>query len=158
MRQCAADGVVERTRRECRKTMWESARRGRGLLNLISGRNDMKTKQISSLSVLFALAFTSAALALSAPPTEPPAPGGDGPKPGGGERKRPKFEDLDKNNDGFITEDEVTKEQWERIKKRDKDNDGKVSKDEFGAPRPGGGGPRPGGGGEPRPGSGPKPN
>jgi len=112
----------------------------------------MKTKQISSLSALFALAFTSAALALSAPPTEPPAPGGDGPKPGGGSgRQRPKFEDLDKNKDGFITEDEVTKEQWERLKKRDKDNDGKITKDEFGQ----GGGGRPRG---PKPGEGPKPS
>ena len=103
----------------------------------------MQNKHISTLSALFALAFTSATLAFSAPPTNPPAPGGDGPKPGGGGgRQRPKFEDLDKNNDGFITEDEVTKEQWDRIKKRDKDNDGKVSKDEFGAPRPGGGGGR----------------
>jgi len=115
----------------------------------------MQTKHISTLSALFALAFTSATLAFSAPPTNPPAPGGDGPKPGGGGgRQRPKFEDLDKNNDGFITEDEVTKEQWDRIKKRDKDNDGKVSKDEFGAPRPGGGGPRPGG---PGPGTPPAP-
>ncbi len=112
----------------------------------------MQTKHASSFSALFALAFTSAALALSAPPTEPPAPGGDGPKPGGGGgRNRPKFEDLDKNGDGCITEDEVTKEQWERLKKRDKNNDGKVGKDEFGVPRPGGGG-------GPRPGSGPKPS
>jgi hypothetical protein len=35
------------------------------------------------------------------------------------------------------------------MKKRDKDGDGKVSKDEFGAPRPGGGGPRPGTGPKP---------
>jgi len=102
------------------------------------------TRNISIVSTMFALAITGASLALIAPP-EPPAPGGGG--PGGGERKRPKFEDLDKNKDGFITEDEVTKEQWERMKKRDKDGDGKVSKDEFGqggrrgGPRPGGPGP-----------------
>ena len=112
----------------------------------------MSKNHLGKLSALAALAFTSATLALSAPPTNPPAPGGDGPKPGAGERKRPKFEDLDKNGDGFITEDEVSKEQWDRIKKRDKDGDGKVSKDEFGAPRPGG--PRPGGDGPKGPGPG----
>ena len=100
---------------------------------------------------MLALAITGASLALIAPP-EPPAPGGGG--PAGGERKRPNFEDLDKNKDGFITEDEVTKEQWERMKKRDKDGDGKVSKDEFGQgggrPRgPGGPGGGPGGPGGP---------
>lgn len=102
-------------------------------------------------SALLALAVTGSALAFVAPP---PEPGGDGPKPGGGERKRPKFEDIDKNGDGFITEDEVTKEQWDRIKKRDKNGDGKVSKDEFGQGRPGGpgpGGPAPGGPGTPPP-------
>lgn len=99
-------------------------------------------------STLLALAVTGSALALVAPP-EPPAPGGGG---GDGGRKRPKFEDLDKNNDGFITEDEVSKEQWERLKKRDKDGDGKVSKDEFGQGRPSG--PRPGG---PGPGTPPAP-
>ena len=101
-------------------------------------------------SAFLALAVTGSALALVAPP-EPPAPGGGG--GGGGERKRPKFEDLDKNNDGYITEDEApSKEAWERLKKRDKDGDGKISKDEFGQGRPGG--PRPGG---PGPGTPPAP-
>jgi len=55
-------------------------------------------------SAFLALAVTGSALALVAPP-EPPAPGGGG--GGGGERKRPKFEDLDKNNDGYVTLDEM---------------------------------------------------
>ncbi len=108
-------------------------------------RNLMHKHSTSRLASLLALALSGTALAFA----EPPTPGGDGPKPGGGEgRQRPKFEDLDKNKDGFITEDEVSKEQWERMKKRDKDGDGKLSKDEFGQ----GGRPR-----GPRPGTGPKP-
>ena len=42
---------------------------------------------------------------------------------GTGKTVATKFEDIDKNGDGFITEDEVTKEQWDRIKKvMDKDD------------------------------------
>jgi hypothetical protein len=105
----------------------------------------MTTHNTARIASLLALALSSTALAFA----EPPTPGGDSPKPGGGEgRQRPKFEDLDKNKDGFITEDEVSKEQWERMKKRDKDGDGKLSKDEFGQ----GGRPR-----GPRPRTGPKP-
>ncbi|MEY3026774.1 MAG: EF-hand domain pair [Planctomycetota bacterium] len=98
----------------------------------------------TTLSIL-TVTLATASMAFAEPPT--PAPGG--PKPGGEGRQRPKFEDLDKNKDGFITEDEVSTEQWERLKRRDKDGDGKVSKDEFGQ----GGRPR-----GPRPGTGPKPN
>ncbi len=65
-----------------------------------------------------------------------PGPGGPG-GPGGGERKRPVFTDLDKNGDGSITADDVSPEQWERIKKLDADGDGKVSKEEFDQGRPG---------------------
>jgi len=97
-----------------------------------------------TIASLFASALAATALAAAEPPGNPPAPGGEG-------RQRPKFEDLDKNKDGAITEDEVEKGQWERLKKRDKDNDGKITKDEFGQ----GGGGRPRG---PKPGEGPKPS
>jgi hypothetical protein len=118
------------------------------------------TTQTLLSSTLLALTVTCGAFAIIAPPTTPPAPGGPTPgvpggggPGGGGGRQRPKFEDLDKNNDGFITEDEVSKEMWERMKKRDADGDGKISKEEFGKGRPGGpggpGGPGPGGPGGP---------
>ena len=113
------------------------------------------TTQTLLSSTLLALTVTCGAFAIIAPPTTPPAPGGPTPgvPGGGGGRQRPKFEDLDKNNDGFITEDEVSKEIWERMKKRDADGDGKISKEEFGKGRPGGpggpGGPGPGGPGGP---------
>jgi hypothetical protein len=53
---------------------------------------------------------------------EPGGPGGQG-----GERRRPNFKALDKNGDGFITQDEVPAEAWERLKNADKNGDGKIS-------------------------------
>jgi large subunit ribosomal protein L28 len=38
---------------------------------------------------------------------------------------------LDKNGDGFITQDEVPAEAWERMKKADKNGDGKISAEEL---------------------------
>ncbi|MEI6475978.1 MAG: EF-hand domain-containing protein, partial [Planctomycetota bacterium] len=73
-----------------------------------------------------------------APPAKDPGgqggPGGPGQGPGGpgGEgRKRPDFKTLDKNGDGFITQDEVPADAWERMKKLDKNGDGKVSEEEM---------------------------
>ena len=109
-----------------------------------------RNSTILTVASLLASAFAATTLAVAEPPSNPPAPGG-GPKPGGEGRQRPKFEDLDKNKDGAITEDEVEKDQWERLKKRDKNNDGKITKDEFGQ----GGGGRPRG---PKPGEDPKPS
>lgn len=42
-----------------------------------------------------------------------------------------RFQRADKNNDGFLTRDEVGDKRWERIKIADANNDGKVSKAEF---------------------------
>jgi hypothetical protein len=72
--------------------------------------------------IVTTLALASSTLA------EPPAPGGGGgggpgqggpgqggPGQGGpGRGGRPEFKDVDKNGDGFITEDEVPAERWER--------------------------------------------
>jgi translation initiation factor IF-2 len=92
---------------------------------------------------LFVLTFTAGALAFGqdgapgkAPPQQGPAGGGPG-GAGGAERKRPVFTDMDKNGDGSISSDEVTPEQWERLKKLDTNGDGKVSKEEFEKARPG---------------------
>lgn len=42
-----------------------------------------------------------------------------------------RFRKADKNNDGFLTRDEVGDKRWERIKVADANNDGKVSKAEL---------------------------
>ena len=42
-----------------------------------------------------------------------------------------RFQKADKNNDGFLTKDEVGDQRWERIKVADTNNDGKVSKAEM---------------------------
>lgn len=42
-----------------------------------------------------------------------------------------RFQKADKNNDGFLTKDEVGDKRWERIKVADTNNDGKVSKAEM---------------------------
>jgi hypothetical protein len=42
-----------------------------------------------------------------------------------------RFQRADKNNDGFLTRDEVGDKRWERIKVADANNDGKVSKAEL---------------------------
>lgn len=42
-----------------------------------------------------------------------------------------RFQKADKNNDGFLTKDEMGEGRWERIKVADANNDGKISKDEM---------------------------
>jgi Ca2+-binding EF-hand superfamily protein len=42
-----------------------------------------------------------------------------------------RFEQADKNNDGYLTQSEVGAQRWERIKVADTNNDAKVSKDEM---------------------------
>jgi CO/xanthine dehydrogenase Mo-binding subunit len=103
----------------------------------------MLSKKFAFIAPAFlACTFASAALAI-----EPPANGGQDPAQGpgqgpggkeggkdggkGGERKRPDFKTLDKNGDGFITEDEAPAQAWERMKKFDANGDGKISADEM---------------------------
>lgn len=47
------------------------------------------------------------------------------------QRAAERFQKADKNNDGFLTRDEVGEKRWERIKVADTNNDGKVSKAEL---------------------------
>jgi len=103
-------------------------------------------------TTLLALGIASTALAIEPPANDtPPQQGGQsGGQPGGkgdgkpsgkdGERpgrgNRPDFKTLDKNGDGFITQDEVPAEAWERMKKADKNGDGKISAEELREARP----------------------
>ena len=93
------------------------------------------------------LAAVLASTVLAAPP-EPPAPGGPNPQGPRGPRQAPKFEDMDKNGDGSIDQQEAG-ERWKRLQRLDKDGDGKVSREEWDnrqpprGPRPGGPGPDP---------------
>ncbi len=43
------------------------------------------------------------------------------------QRATERFQKADKNNDGFLTKDEVGDKRWEHIKVADTNNDGKVS-------------------------------
>ena len=43
------------------------------------------------------------------------------------QRAAERFQKADKNNDGFLTADEVGEKRWEHIKVADANNDGKVS-------------------------------
>lgn len=99
-------------------------------------------------TILLALGIASTALAIEPPANDtPPQQGGqsggkgdgkpsgkDGERPGRG--NRPDFKTLDKNGDGFITQDEVPAEAWERMKKADKNGDGKISAEELREARP----------------------
>jgi hypothetical protein len=93
------------------------------------------------------IAAVLASTVLAAPP-EPPAPGGPNPQEPRGPRQAPKFEDMDKNGDGYIDQQEAG-ERWKRLQRLDKDGDGKVSREEWDnrqpprGPRPGGPGPAP---------------
>ncbi len=50
---------------------------------------------------------------------------------GGKEGRTSRFQQDDKNNDGYLTQAEVGAERWERIKVADANNDGRVSRDEM---------------------------
>jgi len=43
------------------------------------------------------------------------------------QRAAERFQKADKNNDGFLTKDEVGDKRWEHIKVADANNDGKIS-------------------------------
>jgi Ca2+-binding EF-hand superfamily protein len=47
------------------------------------------------------------------------------------QRAAERFQKADKNNDGFLTADEVGAERWEHMKVADTNNDGKISKAEL---------------------------
>ena len=85
------------------------------------------TKRIS-IAFLFAVAaFGTSAVALAETPDAKPQCGGEH----GGNGKGARFKKADKNNDGYLTKDEVGAQRWERIKVADANKDNKVSKDEM---------------------------
>jgi hypothetical protein len=97
-----------------------------------------KTLSILALSAVIGL---GAVHAMAADPTTPPAPpaGDQGPGPGGpgGHEGGPGhfMKDADKNNDGFLTRDEMEAKQKEHLDemfaKADTDHDGKLSREEL---------------------------
>jgi len=79
-----------------------------------------------SIAFLFATAaLATSALALAEPPANPAC---DGKHEGHGQGM---FKKADKNNDGFLTKDEVGEKRWDRIKVADANNDNKVSQPEL---------------------------
>lgn len=87
----------------------------------------MKTTQRFSIAILCATAALGAS-ALAFAETGQAKPQCDGKHEGKGAKM---FQKGDKNNDGFLTKDEVGDKRWERIKVADANNDGKVSHPEL---------------------------
>lgn len=86
----------------------------------------MNTSKRFSIAFLFAAAaFATSALALA----EAPAKQCEG-KQGQGHAQG-HFKKADKNNDGFLTKDEVGDKRWARIQVADANKDGKISQPEM---------------------------
>ena len=84
-----------------------------------------QSKRFSIAFLFAAAAFGTSALALAETPAKPACGG----KHDGG--KGGMFKKADKNNDGFLTKDEVGAERWERIKAADANSDNKISHPEL---------------------------
>lgn len=94
----------------------------------------MNTIKRFSVAFLFATAgFATSALALAETPKAERQCDGHGKGHGKGEGKGHggMFKKADKNQDGFLTKDEVGDQRWERIKLADANKDDKVTKDEL---------------------------
>ena len=96
----------------------------------------MSTIKRFSIATLFAAAaFGTSAWALADAPAKPQCDGhgqrGEGKGEHHGEGKGARFKHADKNNDGFLTKDEVGDRRWERIKVADANNDAKVTQAEL---------------------------
>jgi hypothetical protein len=91
----------------------------------------MNTTKRFSIAFLLALAaFGTSALALAEAPAKPSCEGhGKGNHDGKG--KGAHFKKADKNNDGFLTKDEVGEKRWARISVADANKDAKVSQAEM---------------------------
>jgi len=87
------------------------------------------TKRISIAFLLAVATFGTSVWALADAPS--PERQCDGEHGGKGKGKGAHFQKSDKNNDGFLTKDEVGAERWERIKVADTNKDGKVTKPEL---------------------------
>jgi len=93
----------------------------------------MNTSKRFSVALLLALAaIGTSAVALAEPSAEPRCQGHEGKGHGGkGHDKGARFKKADKNNDGFLTKDEVGDKRWSRIQVADANKDGKVSQPEL---------------------------
>ncbi len=100
----------------------------------------MNTIKRFSVAFLFATAgIATSALALAeTPKAEAQCEGhgkakgeGHGKAKGEGKGHGGLFKKADKNQDGFLTKDEVGEERWERIKLADANKDNKISRDEM---------------------------
>jgi hypothetical protein len=86
------------------------------------------TKRFSVAILVASAALGTSALAFA--DTGAAKPQCDGKHEGKGQGQG-MFKKADKNNDGFLTKDEVGDKRWERIKVADANNDGKVSHPEI---------------------------
>jgi hypothetical protein len=93
----------------------------------------MNTTKRFSIAFLFATAaFGTSALALAEPTAKPHCAGHEGKGKGAhGGDKGAHFKKADKNNDGFLTKDEVGEKRWTRIQVADANKDSKVSQAEL---------------------------
>ena len=92
----------------------------------------MNTTKRFSIGFLFALAaFGTSALALAETPAKPSCEGHEGKGHHDGKGKGAHFKKADKNNDGFLTKDEVGEKRWARISVADANKDAKVSQAEM---------------------------
>jgi hypothetical protein len=96
------------------------------------GKSHMNTIKRFSVAFLFATAgFATSALALAETPKAEHQCDGHGKGKGEGKGHGGLFKKADKNQDGFLTKDEVGDQRWDRIKVADANHDNKVSKDEL---------------------------
>ena len=92
----------------------------------------MNTTKRFSIAFLFALAaFGTSALALAETPAKPACEGHGRKGHHDGKGKGAHFKKADKNNDGFLTKDEVGDKRWAHISVADANKDGKVSQAEM---------------------------
>ena len=85
----------------------------------------MNTTKRFSIAFLFGLAaLGTSAMALAETPAKP---GCEGHGHHEGKGKGAHFKKADKNNDGFLTKDEVGEKRWAHISVADANKDGKVS-------------------------------
>jgi hypothetical protein len=89
------------------------------------------TKRFSIAFMLALAAFGTSALALAEAPAKPSCHGHDGKAHHDGKGKGAHFKKADKNNDGFLTKDEVGEKRWARISVADANKDAKVSQAEM---------------------------
>jgi hypothetical protein len=89
------------------------------------------TKRFSIAFLFAAASIGTSALALAETPAEPSCQGHDGKAHHDGKGKGAHFKKADKNNDGFLTKDEVGEKRWTRISVADANKDAKVSQAEM---------------------------